>query len=133
MEYNAATRSVTLSGAPRRLNTRKHTHTHTHVYVALTLGETRCHTSGMLVKEHALPRAAWLQLRHVRAAWQELGARLSEHQVGSLPLCVCVCVVCCVCCVCDRREHASSCGVHRHTRGKVHHLLGSNRDRLYGI
>lgn len=36
----------------------------------------------MLVKEHALPRAAWLQLRHVRAAWQELGARLSEHQVG---------------------------------------------------
>jgi hypothetical protein len=35
------------------------------------------------VKEHALPRAAWLQLRHVRAAWQELGARLSEHQVGA--------------------------------------------------
>ena len=37
--------------------------------------------TGMLVKEHALPRVAWLRLSHVRAAWQELGARLREHQV----------------------------------------------------
>ena len=48
----------------------------------------------MLVKEHALPRVAWLRLSHVRAAWQELGARLREHQVRRTthPSWWCVCV-----------------------------------------
>jgi hypothetical protein len=40
--------------------------------------------TGVLVKEHALPRAVWLHLRNLAFSWHELSALFSEDKANVL-------------------------------------------------